>query len=207
MPNFPETRSSLVMRIANASDAAAWEEFVRVYQPAIYRMARREGLQHADAEELAQEAMLAVSRAVGRWVPDPLRGRFRTWLFRIARNLRVNFASRPKHQVWGSGDSNMHAMLEEQCDPHGAITELFELEYRRSMFQCAAEQVRRVVSDRTWQAFWTSAVEEMPIVEVASRLRISTGAVYIARNRVMARLRAEVRRMEEAESSSERVEI
>jgi RNA polymerase sigma-70 factor (ECF subfamily) len=207
MPNFPETRASLVMRIANAADAAAWEEFVRVYQPAIYRMARREGLQHADAEELAQEAMLAVARAVGRWVPDPERGRFRTWLFRIARNLRVNFASRPKHQVWGSGDSKVHAMLDEQFDRQGAITELFELEYRRTMFQCAAEQVRRAVTERTWQAFWTSAVEQMPIAEVAHRLQLSTGAVYIARNRVMARLRAEVRRMEAAESSVDRVEV
>jgi RNA polymerase sigma-70 factor (ECF subfamily) len=207
MPNFPETRASLVMRIANAADGAAWEEFVRVYQPAIYRMARREGLQHADAEELAQEAMLAVARAVGRWVPDPDRGRFRTWLYRIARNLRVNFASRPKHQVWGSGDSNMHAMLEQQCDRQGALIEIFELVYRRYMFQCAAHQVRHAVSERTWQAFWTSAVEQLPIAEVAGRLQISTGAVYIARNRVMARLRAEVRRMEEAELSSERVEI
>ena len=76
MANFPETRASLVMRIADAGDAAAWEEFVRIYQPAIYRMARREGLQHADAEELAQEAMLAVARAVGRWEPDSERGAF-----------------------------------------------------------------------------------------------------------------------------------
>jgi RNA polymerase sigma factor (sigma-70 family) len=207
MANFPETRASLVMRIADAGDAAAWEEFVRIYQPAIYRMVRREGLQHADAEELAQEAMLAVARAVGRWEPDSERGRFRTWLFRIAQNLRVNFASRRKYKIWGSGDSAMQAVLEGQFDRQVPISQLFELEYRRSMFQCAAERVQQAVSERTWQAFWTSTVEETPIGEVARRLRISTGAVYIARNRVMARLRAEIRRMQAAESSAERVGI
>ena len=94
----------------------AWDEFVRLYQPVVYRLARRRGFQHADAEELVQEVMLAVARAAEGWVPDPDRGRFRDWLHRIARNLMVNFLTRRKHQVWGTGKSDMQQMLEAESD-------------------------------------------------------------------------------------------
>src|SRR5262245_55242332 len=123
MAGFPDTRASLIVRIADARDAQAWDEFVRLYQPVVYRLARRQGLQHADAEELVQEAMLAVARAVDRWVPDAERGRFRAWLYRIARNLMINFLSRPKHQVWGPGDTDMHRVPEMECNSDFAATQ------------------------------------------------------------------------------------
>ena len=201
MVSFLDTRASLILRIADAGDAAAWEEFTRVYQPVVYRLARRRGFQHADAEELVQEAMMAVARAVDRWVPDPARGRFRDWLHRIARNLMINFLTRHKHQVWGTGDSDMQRLLEAECDADGAVTQMFEIEYRREMFRRAAERVQAAVQENSWKAFWLSTVEDLPIGEVARRLRMSTGSVYIARCRMMARLRDEVRRMEESRDS------
>ncbi len=199
---FPDTRASLILRIADARNARAWDEFARLYQPAVYRLARRRGFQHADAEELVQETMLAVARAVEGWVPDPARGRFRVWLQRIARNLMINFLTRRKHQVWGTGDSGMQRLLEAECDSDSAVSQMFEVEYRREMFCCAAEQVRGDVKENTWQAFWLSTVEDLPALEVARRLAMSIGSVYIARSRVMARLREEVRRMKEAQETA-----
>jgi RNA polymerase sigma factor (sigma-70 family) len=189
LASFPDTRASLIVRLADAQNDEAWHEFVRLYEPVVYRLARRRGFQHADAEELLQEVMLAVARAAEGWVPDPERGRFRTWLHRIARNLMVNFLTRRKHQVWGTGKSDMQQMLEVESDPQSAVTQLFEVEYRRETFRWAAGQVEREVKGTTWQAFWLSTIDDLPAAEVASRLKISVGNVYIARSRVMARLR------------------
>jgi RNA polymerase sigma-70 factor (ECF subfamily) len=203
MATFPDTRASLILKLGDA-DAQAWEEFVSMYRPVVYRMARRHGLQHADAEELVQEVMMAVSRAVGAWVPDTERGRFRVWLHRISRNLIVNYLTRPKHRVWGTGNSDVHRLIEAECDGNAAATQWFETEYRRQVLHRASKIVQGTVRERTWQAFWLSTMDDLPIGEVARQLGMSVGCVYIARSRVMARLREEVRRIEADSSGTSR---
>ena len=85
----------------------------------------------------------------------------------------INFLTRRKHQVWGIGGSGMQRMLEGECDPDAADSEMFEVEYRREMFCCAAEQVRSDVKENTWQSFCLSTVDDLPALEVARRLGTS----------------------------------
>ncbi len=196
MPEPPETRPSLILRLRDSRDAEAWQEFVAIYEPLIYRLARGKGLQDADAHELVQDVMVAVSRAVENWDPDPARGRFRHWLFRIARNLIVNFMTRKKFRPIGSGDSRIAEMLEQQCDLACEESVVFDLEFRREVFRWAAAQVRGQVRENTWKAFWRSTVDDRPVEAVADEMNVSVGSVYIARSRVMARLREAVKRFE-----------
>ncbi len=185
----PDTRESLILRLPDRQDVEAWDEFTAIYQPLVYRLARVKGLQHADAQELVQEVMLAVSRAVDRWEPDAQRGRFRDWLFCISRNLMINFLTRKKHRPLGSGDSGIERLLRDQCDPASEQSQLYDLEYQREVFRQVAAQVRTEVNEKAWQAFWRSSVENQAIEAVAGQLGMSVGAVYIARSRILARLR------------------
>lgn len=195
----PETRASLIVRLPNAADAAAWEEVVSVYGPLVYRLARRQGLQPADADDLVQEVLIAVSRSVGQWLDKPERGRFRAWLFRIARNTAINFLTRPKHRPQSAGGSDAANTMAEYPAANGTPHE-FDLEYRREVFRWASRQVRETVAEKTWQAFWQSTVEGRPIADVAEALGMAKGSVYVARGRVMLRLQAATRELEEREA-------
>lgn len=188
MPANPETRESLILRLPKASDAAAWREFIEIYEPLLFRFAKRRGLQEADAREVAQNVFLAVARAVERFEPDQKRGKFRAWLFRIARNQLINFVSKHKRDK-ASGRTAEWNLLNDVPDRADIESEVL-LDYRKEMFRLAAAQVRDSVHDKTWNAFWRTAVLSEDVERVASALSLTQGAVYIARSRVTAKIRA-----------------
>jgi RNA polymerase sigma-70 factor (ECF subfamily) len=152
-------------------------------------MAVRQGLQPADADDLVQEVFVAIARSVSQWLERPDRGRFRAWLLRIARNTAVNFLTRPSHRPLATGGDEAARMLAEVPAPESTLSSQFDLEYRREVFRWAAEQVREAVAEATWQAFWLTHVEGRSISDAAEQLGISVGAVYVARSRVMNRLK------------------
>jgi RNA polymerase sigma factor (sigma-70 family) len=193
----PSTRRSLVLRLRDPRDEAAWAEFVAIYEPLIYRLARKKGLQDADAQDLCQEVFRAVAGAIERWDPDPAKGRFRAWLFRIARNLLVNFLRSQRRYVRGSGSTSVQELLEAEPTRDAQAEAEFQAEFQRRAFRWAAEQVKTEFADSTWQAFWRTGVENRAIAEVAKELGISVGAVYVARSRVLARLRQRVEQLTE----------
>ncbi len=192
----PETRKSLLVRLRDSSHDEAWNEFVAIYEPLIYRLARARGLQFADAQDLAQEVFAAVGKAIDRFDPDSDRGSFRGWLFRIARNLMVNFLTRQKDPK-GTGDTATMQLLEGQVADDGEAATLFGLEYQREIFRWAAEQTKPQFTEETWRAFWLTGVEGESIEDVARMLGKSPGAVRIARCRVLAKLKKRAERFDE----------
>ncbi len=200
-PPAPATRHTLIVKLRDPADAGAWREFVALYEPLVYRLARRKGLQDADARDLCQEVFRAVSQAIDRWDIDPTRGSFRGWLSRIARNLLVNFLTRRPYRVRGSGSTSVQELLEAQPAGDPSATALFEAEYRRRLFRWAADEVKSEFAATTWDAFWQTAVEGRTPADVAAELSLSVGAVYIARSRVLARLRKRIGELGEEASA------
>ena len=194
----PSTRASLIVRLRDPADVEAWEEFTAIYGPLVRRLARAKGFQDADAADLSQDVFRAVAGAIDRWDPDPNRGSFRGWLFRIARNLIVNFLLAQKRRPRASGESAMRDLLEQQpardLDP--ADSALLDAEYRRELLSFALKRAREQFRTRTWQAFQRTAVDLESPERVAQDLGMTLGALYVARARVMARVRQIVGRVE-----------
>lgn len=197
MSDIPDTRQSLLLRLRDGGDQRAWAELLEIYEPLIYRLARRKGFQHADAEELTQEAFMAVAAAIDRWDPDPARGSFRGWLFRIARNMMINFVARARPENMGTGGTGFRRLLEQQPAPSAEDATLFGREYRCQALRWAAGEIRHEFQESTWNAFWQTAVEGRAIRETAESLQMSVGNVYAARSRVMARLKRKLKQLED----------
>jgi RNA polymerase sigma factor (sigma-70 family) len=190
MQPTPETRPSLLVRLRDGADADAWRLFVDLYGPLVYGLARKHGLQDADAADLTQDVFSSVAGAVRSLDYDPRRGSFRGWLYTVARNRLRDFQRRK--QARGSGDTDVQEFLEE----HPAAPEPdpdWDRDYERRVFAWAAEQVKVEFRENTWRAFWLTAVEGRSSEEAGRELGMSLGAVQVAKSRVLARLKETVR--------------
>lgn len=193
MSETPATRLSLLVRLRDARDDRAWAQFVELYAPLVYGFARKHGLQDADAADLTQVVLQAVSGGIRRLDYDPQRGSFRGWFFTVVRNKLRNFLAAQKQPGRGTGDSDVQLQLQQLPTREDDQTAWWDQEYERRVFAWAAEQVRGAFQDSTWQAFWQTAVEGKTGPEVARALRMTVAAVYLAKGRVMARLKELIR--------------
>ena len=182
-----KTSASLLLRIRDHQDESAWGDFLRVYMPLVYSYGLKYGLQDSDAADLAQETIRRVFRAIDSFEYDPNKGSFRGWLLTVARNELRRMKNRLDGTTSGSGDTDVARILAEE--PSRNEQDKWEREYQLHMFHWAANQVERDFRQGTWQAFWLSVVENEPIEKVSKTLQMSPGAIYIARSRVLARIR------------------
>jgi RNA polymerase sigma-70 factor (ECF subfamily) len=194
----PDTRASLLVRVRDPADQAAWYEFVEIYWPVIHRLARRKGLQPADADDIAQQVLAAVAKAVERRGHDHKQARFRTWLDRVAHNAILNALTRAKPDR-GLGGVEPNSLLEQFPEADGPESDLLRLERRREVFRWAARQIQQEFQPSTWDAFWNTAIEGRDCEIVAGELGKSTGSVYAARSRVMKRLQEKISEYESPE--------
>ncbi len=200
MAEAPLTRATLLARLKDIDDSEAWTEFVQLYGPVVYGFARKRGLQDSDAADMVQEVLRSVARNADRMVYDPKKGTFRGWLYTVTRNKIYNFLSAQKRRPRAAGDVGSQERLESYADPSNEAEADWELEYQRRLSSKAMDRVKHEFQPATWQAFLGTAVEGRPAVEVGESLKMTSGAVYVAKSRVLARLRDEVQKlMAEAE--------
>ncbi len=190
MNDWPETNPSLILRIKDPQNAVAWNELMAIYRPVVYRLARRKGLLHEDAEDLVQGVFLSVAKAIDRWEHGDRQPRFRNWLGKIARNAIVNAITRAKPDRASGKSSVMQtlASLPEDRD----TTQALIVECRLEAIRWAAQEIEPEYTDATWAIFQAIAIEGRSAAEVAQTYGRTLGAVYAARCRVAARLREKV---------------
>ena len=182
------TSVSLLQRVKDPRDEMAWGEFVRLYAPLVYSYGRKRGLQDSDAADLAQDVLRIAAEKMDNFQYDPARGSFRGWLLTVTLNQLRRLSK--SHQDRGTGRSSIVTLLHQQ--PTKQEETSWDVESKTQILRWASEQVCSEFKPQTWQAFLLTAVQQIPAAEVASQLRMSVGSVYVAKSRVINRLREKV---------------
>jgi RNA polymerase sigma-70 factor, ECF subfamily len=187
------TSSSLIRR-AQQHDPDAWQRLVDLYGPLVFYWCRRKGqLSSAEASDVFQEVFVAVNGALPRFALGEARQTFRGWLWTITRNKIRDHYRRWKNEpraVGGTDAGRRLAEIPETWDV--ASADPADRAEMGSLFQRALDLVRDQFAERTWQAFWQSAVEGRPTAEIARELGLSENSVRQAKSRVLRRLRQEL---------------
>jgi RNA polymerase sigma-70 factor (ECF subfamily) len=147
-----------------------------------------------------QDVMRSVSAAIGRLDYDRKQGTFRGWLFTITRNKIYNFLSARKIRPQASGDSTTNKLLNSHPDGEDGSA-AWEMEYQRRLASLAMEHIKSEFQANTWRAFWLTAVEGVSAADASKQVGLSTGAIYVAKSRVLARLKDAVETMRQQEES------
>jgi RNA polymerase sigma-70 factor (ECF subfamily) len=183
------TRPSLLARIKDARDDQAWVTFVDVYAPLLYRYALRRGLQGSDAADVAQDVLLQVARSVRTFEYQPERGRFRDWLGAVAnRKISDQLRSGRRSPSTSQGQPGDVAEPLAAGEPGGE----WAAEFHSHVLRMALERVRPHFEPNTWRAFELAWLEGQPADAVAKLLAMPVDNVYVAKSRVLKRLREEV---------------
>ena len=187
-----ETSASLLERLRRQPDAASWERLVAIYTPLLRGWLRRNLVPAGDIEDLAQDVLAVLVRELPHFRYEPERGSFRGWLRTITVNrLRMFWRSRQARPL-ATGDSDMARKLDELEDPHSTLSQLWDREHDRHVAHRLLELIEPEFEPSTWRAFHRLAVDGLGPGVVAEELGISLNAVYLAKYRVLRRLRQEI---------------
>jgi RNA polymerase sigma-70 factor (ECF subfamily) len=199
MPHLPETRHSLLARLAQSGDTAAWTEFLNIYEEAVLRYCHSRGLQEADARDVVQEVLLAVHRVMGNWEPSGRGGSFRAWLVQTAHRQCLKLLRKQTRCDRSVGGSGVQRDMQDLPATDSVEDDEAEFQWQRFAFCWAAAQIQREVQQPTWQAFWLTAVNGQSPSEVANQLGMQVGSVYAAKCRVLSRIRERVQELSRSE--------
>ena len=195
------TRPSLLVRLRDANDHAAWSQFVSVYTPLIFGFCCKRGLNETAAGDVCQEVLRAIAKAIPQYQYDPGRSTFRNWLFTVVRSKFNNHLASQARQPRLAGDTTIHAFTESEADP--ALEESWRREYQANLIQWAATQIQKEFKAQTWDAFRRTALLGEAAEVVAGELGLSLNALYVARSRVTRRLKEAIESIEKGAGSIE----
>jgi RNA polymerase sigma-70 factor, ECF subfamily len=184
-----ETSLSLLDRVRRQADPDDWQRLVQIYTPLIRGWLRRQAAVEDDCDDLVQEVFTVLVRKLPEFQRDPRPGAFRRWLQSITVNcLRQAWRSRRLRPA-ATGKTHFLSILEQLQDPQSGLSRLWDVEHNQHVLKQLLEMIRPQFESKTWQAFERVAIYGIPPDQVASDLGVSVNAIFIAKSRVLTRLR------------------
>lgn len=183
-----ETRRSWLERLQRDRHDDGWSQLLELYGPFIRSILERQGITGNDHDDIVQSVLTVIVRRL----PDFDRqrtGSFRKWLRQITSNALHEYWRTQRKSVQGRGRAEMPDSLAQLDDPNSALSRFWDAEHNRFVLAYMLRQVRGEFRRSTWQAFEMVAVDQMSAKEVAEKLGMTENAVFIARSRVMKRLK------------------
>jgi RNA polymerase sigma factor (sigma-70 family) len=198
MPIKPglETSLTLIERVRKVpADGEAWDEFARRYQPMIRAWCVKWGLQHCDADDVAQDVIVKLMTAMRDFHYDPSRS-FHGWLKTVTHHALTDFlGDRVKEPGQPAPDLAIADLVEARDDLERELENLFD----RDLFQMAMRRIQKRVKPATWDAFRLMALEGLSGQQAGKRLHMPVAHVFVAENRVQKLLQEEIKIMKRRE--------
>ncbi len=198
-PHPPERRydsaqktSLTLLDLLRKNDSEAWRKTVHLYTPLVHHWLGRSGVRGADADDLVQEVFRIASSNLATFRHDRPGDTFRGWLRGIARNLVLKHFHRQGRQPQASGGTDAFRRLQHVADALPPDDEEETESELGGLYHRALELVRTEFEERTWQAFWLTAVESRTPREISATLGMTPVAIRKAKSRVLHRLREQV---------------
>src|SRR5262249_39131734 len=181
-----------VLQRLRANESAPWHTVVHWYTPLVYHWCGRRGVRGADADDVVQEVFQAASTHFDKFRHDRPGDTFRGWLHGITRNMILLHFRRSGRQPQASGGTDAFLKLQEVADTAAEAPEGEDpSEQLDALHRRALELVRDRFEERTWRAFWLTAIEGRSPVDIAAVLGTTPAAVRMAKSRVLHRLKEE----------------
>ena len=186
-----ETSHSLLERLREHPEGEDWRRLIDLYSPLLRAWLDRSGVQSADADDLIQEVLAVLVRELPRFQHNQRPGAFRRWLRTILVHRLRDFWRSRQHRPQAVGGSDLLTQLDQLEDPDSGLSRLWDEEHDRQVVRRLLERIEGEVTPPTWQAFRRVALEGKDEATVAAELGLSVNAVFIAKSRVLQRLRRE----------------
>ena len=200
MTDTNETSLSLLARLRQSPESENWDRLVELYTPLIRAWLRKYDVQESDADDLVQEVLLAVSKDLVKFDHAGQPGAFRGWLKAILVNRLRNFWRARDRRPEVRGDWDIDKRLAELDDPASAMSQVWNRQHDQYVLRQLLALAEPHFAPNTWKAFSRVALDGASADCVAKELGISLNAVFIAKSRVLSRLRQESEGLVESSS-------
>lgn len=189
----PRSVSTSLLDRLKVNSLESWRRLVYLFGPLVYQWCRQSGLQPADANDVGQDTFRAVADGICKFRRSRPEDTFRGWLWKIARNKIVDFHRRQRKEPQAVGGSLAQDRWEDLAAPKTQEIGIpSHLQTPGSVYHRALDLIRGQFEQHTWRAFWRVVVDGCKPAQVAEELGLSINSVYLAKSRILRRLRDEL---------------